>query len=87
AVGGTAGGGESSEAVRLSLAFASEVNTLAQQLAAVIQEMRSSLVGFQFETVEAGSAGSEPSGRLQAPGGAMGGPSTGADLLSRSLRL
>jgi methyl-accepting chemotaxis protein len=85
--GGTAGGGESSEVMRLSLAFASEVNTLAQQLAAVIQEMRSSLVGFQFETVEAGSAGSEPSGRLQAPGGAMSRPSASADLLSRSLRL
>ncbi|RAQ97004.1 methyl-accepting chemotaxis protein [Thermogemmatispora tikiterensis] len=86
-VGGTAGGGESSEVMRLSLAFAGEVNTLAQQLAAVIQEMRSSLVGFQFETVEAGSAGSEPSGRLQAPGGAMSGPGAAADLLSRSLRL
>ncbi|WP_052890926.1 HAMP domain-containing protein [Thermogemmatispora carboxidivorans] len=87
--GGTAGGGESAEVVRLALAFASEVNTLAQQLTTVIQEMRSSLVGFQFETVEAGSASSEPSGRLQAPGGAMSGhtSTSPADLLSRSLRL
>ncbi|WP_069804735.1 HAMP domain-containing protein [Thermogemmatispora onikobensis] len=87
--GGTAGGGESAEVVRLALAFASEVNTLAQQLTTVIQEMRSSLVGFQFETVEAGSASSEPSGRLQAPGGATIGhiSASPTDLLSRSLRL
>nr|BBH93809.1 hypothetical protein KTA_20080 [Thermogemmatispora argillosa] len=86
AAGGGASGGESSDTVRLALAFASEVSSLSQQLAAVIQEMRSSLVGFQFETVEAGEAGSEPTGRLQAPGTAPTSHSSSADLLSRSLR-
>ncbi|MBX5451557.1 HAMP domain-containing protein [Thermogemmatispora sp.] len=87
APGGGAGGGENTDTVRLALTFANEVSSLSQQLAAVIQEMRSSLVGFQFETVEAGSASSEPTGRLQAPGGAATSHhSSSADLLSRSLR-
>jgi DNA repair exonuclease SbcCD ATPase subunit len=85
--GGGSGGGESAEAARLALAFASEVNSLTQQLAAVAQELRSSLVGFQFETVEAGSLSSEAPARLQAPAGIASAHSSPTDLLSRSLRL